>query len=54
MDFARDAKCGEEAEKVTVRGRVERTFEREAVMCPRPVAGEWGLLRRSILGVRPG
>jgi hypothetical protein len=34
--------------------RVERTFEREAAMCPRAVAGVWGRLRRTMGAVRSG
>ncbi len=36
------------------RPRVDRTLLREAVMCPRPVAGECGLFAVSILQVRSG
>jgi hypothetical protein len=34
--------------------QVERILERNAVMCPRAVAGVWGRLRRSIKAVRSG
>ncbi len=30
-------------EEDVTRGRVDRTFALEAVMWPKPVAGEWGL-----------
>ncbi len=41
-------------EEDVIRGRVNRTLALEAVIWPKPVAGEWGLFWRSILGVRSG
>ncbi len=42
------------SEEDVIRGRVDRTFALEAVIWSNPVAGEWGLFWRSILGVRSG